>query len=113
MSRSLSKTQIEILKVVKDLPDKTYFCSNAMDKIKTTLYPNLYNSYGNCLNYGEQPKEKNRARVIISRSIRRLEARGLIIFTPICNNFYVSITPLGILTVNELAQGKDINQKEF
>lgn len=128
MARGLSDTQKTILKVISDLPESTdyrtgglnNYCSTIHDKLKSVLYPNLYNQgnsygYGRVKHYGCHQNEKNSARVTISKSLKRLEERGLITYKNpqgYPGTWRIYLTTTGKLMVNELPKTEHVNQYE-
>jgi len=110
MAKGLSKQQKEILRILK--VNNGWPHSEFMSKVKSTLYPNLWieAERGTCSgdrvkNYGLDAAEKNSARVVISRSISRLQKRGYIEFiendrSP--DSKRIRLTPGGVLMVNSI-----------
>ncbi|HAX61148.1 MAG TPA: hypothetical protein DCX95_01110 [Elusimicrobia bacterium] len=84
MAKGLSDKQKTILKVIGEKPEgKEHSVTGLLSELKGVLYPELYRGqrYFNARYYGIRTKEKNVARVIISKAITRLINRGLLIKT--------------------------------
>ena len=125
MSKGLSDTQKTILKVISEKPEGNERIDYMLAELKGVLYPDLYkgNRYYNVRYYGGCMKEKNVARVTISKSINRLITRGLLIkesrkrLSGYNDGSYyhftvVAITSKGKLMANDLLHGDIINQYE-
>lgn len=112
MARGLSDTQKKILAVINDLPPRILLYPGIYNKLKAKLYPELYTAHGDVMYYGQRKDETNCARVTLSRSLHRLEKRGLIVITPYVNNAHVYITQSGkeALSVNEIDKHDFVNQ---
>lgn len=81
MAKGLSNIQKTIIEVLKENNGCKYYELTALVKIR--LYPELWFKSNYSIfpyfRYGERSKEKNKARATISRSIKRLKERNLII----------------------------------
>ena len=125
MAKGLSDTQMKILVALNDYTKQSTnnsikLYNDFFNLVKPVLYPDLYGK--SFLNHkdnlaaktiqvlGQNSYQKNVARVVISKSLKRLIDRGLIEIYTRPGYFggfvsYLRLTPNGLLTVNVLQGG--------
>ena len=107
MNREISEPQRRVLEILATVNGGRYYF-DFLPLVKKTLYPRLW--YIGLLgaepmNYGEDKKRKNTARVVISKGITRLMDRGLIRIIPGRGpgDIKIQLTEAGeIVTANEV-----------